>query len=153
MSYRPVSEELKANIAEDLAVGCTFSDIAGRYGVSFSTIRRIKNAIPTAAPLNEQKKSPEAPTAMDNASEDITDSGSAADTNIIPDVPEVVKPAESYDTALLNPTVCGAVLDRINKTDEELAALRRDITLLENEKKALEDYLRKYKEVQSNGTR
>lgn len=51
----PISQELKENIADDLALGYSYGDIAERYGVSFSTIRRVK-------------KSSEAPTAMENAS-------------------------------------------------------------------------------------
>jgi transposase-like protein len=161
-----ISTEMKANIADALAGGSSYAVIAARYGVSYSTIQRVKSAVINGEEFivkkkvtevhdtpTEQKKSPETvSTPIEPVLEDITHSGSPAGTNIIPDVPENVKQEESYDTTLLNPTVCGAVLDRINKTDEELAALRRDITLLEKEKKALEDYLRKYKEAQNNGT-
>lgn len=171
MSYRPVSDELKANIAEDLAVGCTFSDIAERYGVSFSTIRRIKNAIPTAAPLNEQKRSPEAPTAMDNASEDIADSGSPADTNIITEVPENVKKeapietpsrafnalsehiAQSFGSSAeeyspYNSIVDEAVLERMENINFKIAQLKSEISVYEFELSKLEDYHLKYMEVQ-----
>ena len=75
----PISQELKENIADDLALGYSFADIADRYGVSFSSIKRVKS------------RSPETPTAMENVPEDIT-----ADNNIstysISEVPEVVKP-------------------------------------------------------------
>jgi transcriptional regulator with XRE-family HTH domain len=72
----PISQELKENIADDLALGYSYGDIAERYGVSFSTIRRVK-------------KSSEAPTAMENASEEKVDT---IDTSIIPDTEENVKP-------------------------------------------------------------
>lgn len=42
----PISQELKENIADDLALGYSYGDIADRYGVSFSTIRRVKNNSP-----------------------------------------------------------------------------------------------------------
>ena len=158
-----ISTEMKANIADALAGGLSYAMIAERYGVSYSTIQRVKSAVINGAnfiakkevpevhdtPTEQKKSSETVSTPIEPVTEDIKSSGNPADTNIIPDVPENVKQEESYDTTLLNPTVCGAVLDRINKTDEELAALRRDITLLEKEKKALEDYLRKYKEERS----
>ena len=74
----PISQELKENIADDLALGYSYGDIAERYGVSFSTIRRVKN------------NPPEAPTAMENASEDKKVDN--IDTSIIPDTEENVKP-------------------------------------------------------------
>lgn len=73
----PISQELKENIADDLALGYSFADIADRYGISFSTIRRVKN------------NPPEAPTAMENASEEKVDT---IDTSIISDTEENVKP-------------------------------------------------------------
>lgn len=73
----PIPQELKENIADDLALGYSYGDIAERYGVSFSTIRRVK-------------KSSEAPTAMENASEDKKVDN--IDTSIIPDTEENVKP-------------------------------------------------------------
>jgi DNA-directed RNA polymerase sigma subunit (sigma70/sigma32) len=72
----PISQELKENIADDLALGYSYGDIAERYGVSFSTIRRVK-------------KSSEAPTAMENASEEKVDT---IDTSIISDTEGDVKP-------------------------------------------------------------
>lgn len=79
----PISQELKENIADDLALGYSFADIADRYGVSYSTIRRVKN------------NSPETPTAMENASEDKKVDN--IDTSIVPDVPEKVKPEPDCD--------------------------------------------------------
>jgi hypothetical protein len=71
----PISQELRENIADDLALGYSYGDIADRYGVSFSTIRRVK-------------KSSEAPTAMENASEEKVDT---IDTSIISDTEGDVK--------------------------------------------------------------
>ncbi len=76
----PISQELKENIADDLALGYSYGDIADRYGVSFSTIGRISRA---------KNNFSEAPTAMENASEEKVDT---IDTSIIPDTEENVKP-------------------------------------------------------------
>lgn len=75
----PISQELKENIADDLALGYSFADIADRYGVSYSTIRRVKNNSPEAVPTPIEPASEE--TNVDNI-----------DTSIVPDVPEKVKP-------------------------------------------------------------
>lgn len=80
----PISQELKENIADDLALGYSFADIADRYGVSYSTIRRVKNNSPEAVP-----------TPIEPASEDITVDN--IDTSIVPDVPEKVKPEPDCD--------------------------------------------------------
>jgi hypothetical protein len=95
----PISQELKENIADDLALGYSYGDIAERYGVSFSTIRRVK-------------KSSEAPTAMENASENnLVDIGVKAlgnfsdslklsfytDTESITENPKNVKPEPDCD--------------------------------------------------------
>lgn len=74
----PISQEMWQNIRDDLDLGYSYADIADRYGVSYSTIRRVK-------------KSSEAPTAMENAPEDIKDSGISAATSI-PEPAEKVKP-------------------------------------------------------------
>ena len=80
----PIPQDMRQNILDDLDMGYSYSEIADRYGVSFSTIKRVKN------------RSPETPTAMENVPEDIT-----ADNNIstysISEVPEVVKPGLDYE--------------------------------------------------------
>ena len=76
----PISQELKENIADDLALGYSYGDIAERYGVSFSTICRVK------------RKSPETvSTPIEPVPEDIKDSGISAATSI-PEPAEKVKP-------------------------------------------------------------
>ena len=75
----PISQELKENISDDLALGYSYGDIAERYGVSFSTIRRVKNNSPETVS-----------TPIEPASEDIT--VDTIDTSIIPDTEENVKP-------------------------------------------------------------
>ena len=79
----PIPQDMRQNILDDLDMGYSYAEIADRYGVSFSTIKRVKS------------RSPETPTAMENVPEDIT-----ADNNIstysISEVPEVVKPELDY---------------------------------------------------------
>lgn len=80
----PIPQDMRQNILDDLDMGYSYAEIADRYGVSFSTIKRVKS------------RSPETPTAMENVPEDIT-----ADNNIstysISEVPEVVKPVLDYE--------------------------------------------------------
>lgn len=80
----PIPQDMRQNILDDLDMGYSYAEIADRYGVSFSTIKRVKS------------RSPETPTAMENVPEDIT-----ADNNIstysISEVPEVVKPELDYE--------------------------------------------------------
>lgn len=98
----PISQELKENIADDLALGYSFADIADRYGVSFSTIRRVKN------------NSPEAPTAMENTSED--KKVDTIDTSIVPDVPEKVKPEPDCDGQQRTEMDCGGQTEQPNNS-------------------------------------
>lgn len=74
----PISQELKENISDDLALGYSFADIADRYGVSFSTIRRVKNNSPEAVPTPIEPAPEE--TNVDNI-----------DTSIVPETAEKVK--------------------------------------------------------------
>lgn len=57
----PISQELKENIADDLALGYSYADIAERYGVSFSTIRRVKNNPPETVSTPIEPASEEVP--------------------------------------------------------------------------------------------
>jgi transcriptional regulator with XRE-family HTH domain len=80
----PIPQDMRQNILDDLDMGYSYAEIADRYGVSFSTIKRVKS------------RSPETPTAMENVPEDIT-----ADNNIstysISEIPEAVKPELDYE--------------------------------------------------------
>jgi hypothetical protein len=76
----PISQELRENIADDLALGYSYGDIAERYGVSFSTICRVKRNSPETVS-----------TPIEPVPEDIKDSGISAATSI-PEPAEKVKP-------------------------------------------------------------
>ena len=79
MGAKPnITQEMKENIADDLALGYSFADIADRYNVSFSTIRRVKNNSPEAVP-----------TPIEPASED--KKVDTIDTSIVPETAEKVK--------------------------------------------------------------
>lgn len=140
MGLKPnISQEMKQNILDDLDLGYTFGDIADRYNVSFSTIRRVKNS-----------KSSEAPTAMDSASEDITDSGSSADTNIIPDVPEAVKPAIDYEEQkayIADILRCNLhdIEDEIRSFEERIQQLKDCLEERQKKQRYLRDFIRSMK--------
>jgi hypothetical protein len=94
MSSKPyITQEMKENIADDLALGYSFADIADRYGVSYSTIRRAKNNSPEAVP-----------TLIEPASEEKVDT---IDTSIIPDTEENVKPEPDCDGQQRTEMDCG----------------------------------------------
>lgn len=95
------------------------------------------------------KESPETvSTPIEPASEDITPSGSAADTNIITEVPEVVKQDDysPYESA-----VDDAVLERIERLRDKIADLQLEMSNYESELNVLEEFHLKYMEAQNNG--
>ena len=103
--------------------------------------------------MTEDKKIPETALSGETVSEITDDTAfNGIDNDIIPDVSENVKPAKSYDTALLNPAVDDAVLDRIEKIRDRITEMQFDISNYENELNVLEEYHLKYLEVQNNGT-
>ena len=135
----PIPQDMRQNILDDLDLGYTFGDIADRYNVSFSTIRRVKNS-----------KSSEAPTAMDSASEDITDSGSSADTNIIPDVPEAVKPALDYEKQkayIADILRCNLhdIEDEIRSFEERIQMLTESLEERRQKQSYIRDFIRSMK--------
>ena len=138
---KPLSEDTRKRVIEDITEGYSYAEIAERNNVSFSTIRRLKSE------LNEQKKSPEAPTAMENASEDITVDFDFIDTNIVPEVPENVKQDDysPYESA-----VDEAVLERMEKLRDRITDLQLEMSNYESEISRLEEYHLKYLEVQND---
>lgn len=78
----PIPQDMRQNILDDLDMGYSYSEIADRYGVSFSTIGRISRA---------KNNSPETvSTPIEPVPEDIKDSGISAATSI-PEPAEKVK--------------------------------------------------------------
>ena len=179
-----ISTEMKANIADALAGGLSYAMIADRYDVSYSTIQRVKSAVINGANFiakkevpevhdtpTEQKKSPETvSTPIEPVTEDITDSGNPADTNIIPDVPEVVKGVEPIIDDVPEPVkkpvqipedppyspynseVYEAVLERRDKIINKIAELKQQIFYYESQLHPLENYRFHYLEEVHNAT-
>lgn len=118
-----LSPETIGQIEQMNAEGKSISQICDALSVSSATVTRVRNG---------KLKSPEAPTAMENASEDITDSGSSADTNIIPEVPENVKQEE------IPGVVVDALLEKIQNISEKIETEEKYLATLKADKKSLE---------------
>ena len=134
---KALSPETIGQIEQMNAEGKTIPQISEVLGVSPATVSRVRSG---------KLKSPEAPTAMENASEDNTDSGSPADTNIIPDAPENVK---QNDYSPYNPAVDDAVLERIEKLRAKIEELNFDIVCYEKEISAMMQYHEKCMEAEN----
>lgn len=138
----PIAEDMRQNIADDLNLGYSYNDIAKRYGISYSTIRRIKN------------NSPEAPTPMENASEDITDSGSPADTNILADIVENVKQAGACENNCIPDIVKEVVSHALDNLANEIHILAGNLEELKADRAQLEKwYFENCNEEVKHGTR
>ena len=74
----PIPQDMRQNILDDLDMGYSYAEIADRYGVSFSTIKRVKSRSPEAVP-----------TPIEPASED--KKVDTIDTSIVPEPAEKVK--------------------------------------------------------------
>lgn len=141
-----ISTEMKANIADALAGGLSYAMIADRYGVSYSTIQRVRSAVINGANFiakkevpevhdtpTEQKKSPETvSTPIEPVTEDNTDSEPLADTNIIPEVPENVKRVPE--------SVLIVIAREISDFDDEIETLTKRLDRLKSEKSVLEKW-------------
>ena len=172
-----ISTEMKANITDALTGGLSYAAIAERYGVSYSTIQRVKSAVINGANFiakkevpevhdtpTEQKKFPEVgsthghdtPTEQKESPEAVPTPIEPAsedktvdniDNTIVPDVPENVKP-EKYSP--YNPAVDDAVLERIERLQDKIADLQLEMSNYESEISRLEEYHLKYMEAQNN---
>jgi transcriptional regulator with XRE-family HTH domain len=162
---KALSPETIGQIEQMNAEGKSISQICDALSVSSATVTRVRNG---------KLKSPEAPTPMENASEEIIDSGASADTNIIADVPEDVKkeaPIETLSRAFnalsehiaqsfgssaeeyspYNSIVDEAVLERMENINFKIAQLKSEISVYEYELSKLNDYHTKYLEETENG--
>jgi hypothetical protein len=134
---KALSPETIGQIEQMNAEGKSISQICDALSVSSATVTRVRNG---------KLKSPEAPTPMENASEDIKSIGNS-DTNIITEVPENVKQDDysPYESA-----VDDAVLERIEKIRDRITEMQFDISNYENELNVLEEFHLKYMEAQNN---
>jgi transcriptional regulator with XRE-family HTH domain len=94
---------MKENIADDLALGYSFADIADRYGVSYSTIRRVKNNSP------ETVSTPIEPVPEETNVDNI-------DTSIVPETAEKVKPEPDCDGQQRTEMDCGGQTEQPNNS-------------------------------------
>lgn len=150
MSMKPyITPERRQNIADDLKAGESWNTISQRYDVSYSTIRRIKKTIEGGSEtMTEDKKIPETALSGETVSEITDDTAfSGIDNDIIPEVPEVVKPEKysPYESA-----VDDAVLERIERLRDKIADLQLEMSNYESEISRLEEYHLKYMEVLNN---
>ena len=120
---KALSPETIGQIEQMNAEGKSISQICNALSVSSATVTRVRNG---------KLKSPEAPTAMENASEETKDSGSAADTNIIAEVPENVKQEE------IPGVVVDALLEKIQSISEKIETEEKYLAALKADKKSLE---------------
>ena len=128
----PIPQDMRQNILDDLDMGYSYAEIADRYGVSFSTIKRVKS------------RSPETPTAMENVPEDIT-----ADNNIstysISEVPEVVKPGLDYEEQ--KAYIADILKATLEDIEEEVRSFEERILQLQDcleERRKKQSYLRDF---------
>ena len=119
---KALSPETIGQIEQMNAEGKSISQICDALSVSSATVTRVRNG---------KLKSPETPTAMENASEDIKSIGNS-DTNIIPDVPEVVKQEE------IPGVVVDALLEKIQNVSEKIETEEKYLAALKADKKSLE---------------
>ena len=119
---KALSPETIGQIEQMNAEGKSISQICEALSVSSATVTRVRNG---------KLKSPEAPTAMENASEDIKSIGNS-DTNIITDVPEVVKQEE------IPGVVVDALLEKIQNISEKIETEEKYLAALKADKKSLE---------------
>ena len=119
---KALSPETIGQIEQMNAEGKSISQICDALSVSSATVTRVRNG---------KLKSPEAPTQMENASEDIKSIGNS-DTNIITDVPEVVKQEE------IPGVVVDALLEKIQNISEKIETEEKYLAALKADKKSLE---------------
>ena len=138
-----ILESTRKKVLDAVRAGIRYSDIARSFKIGQTSVRRIAGSAGI-------KRSPETvSTPIEPASEDITNSGNPADTNIIPEVPENVKQDDysPYESA-----VDDAVLERIERLRDKIADLQLEMSNYESEISRLEEYHLKYMEAQNNGT-
>lgn len=134
---RPIPQDMRQNILDDLDMGYSYAEIADRYGVSFSTIKRVKS------------RSPETPTATENVPEDIT-----ADNNIstysISEVPEAVKPGLDYEEQkayiadILEATL-EDISEEVRSFEERIQQLKDRLEERQKKQAYLRDFIRSMK--------
>lgn len=141
-----IPESIRLRVLEAVNAGIGYSDIARSFKIGLTSVRRIAYAA--------KKISPEAPTPMENASEDITDSGSPADTNILADIVENVKQAGVCENNCIPDIVKEVVSHALDNLANEIHILAGNLEELKADRMQLEKwYFENCNEEVKHGTR
>lgn len=131
-----IPERTRQKVLDAVDAGIKYSDIANSLKIGRTSVRRIAEA--------RIKKSPEAPTAMENVPEDIT-----ADNNIstysISEVPEVVKPGLDYEEQ--KAYIADILKATLEDIEEEVRSFEERILQLQDcleERRKKQSYLRDF---------
>ena len=133
MRGQRISAETKEMVIQEAQKGVPYKIISEKLGVSNQSVSRLAVEAGIRRGPVKTKDSPEAvPTPIEPASEEIKNSGSSADTIIIPDVPEVVKQEE------IPGVVVDALLEKIQNISEKIETEEKYLAALKADKKSLE---------------
>jgi len=117
-----IPENTRLKVLEAVNAGIKYSDIACSFKIGQTSVRRIAKAA--------QKESPEAPTAMENASEDKTVDN--IDNTIVPDTKENVKRVPE--------SVLTVIAREISDIEDEIETLTERIDRLRADKSEMEKW-------------
>ena len=142
---KALSPETIGQIEQMNAEGKSTAQICEALSVSSATVTRVRNG---------KLKSPEAPTAMENASEEIKNSGSSADTNILADIVENVKQAGACENNCIPDIVKEVVSHALDNLANEIHILAGNLEELKADRAQLEKwYFENCNEEVKHGTR
>ena len=141
---KALSPETIGQIEQMNAEGKTISQICDALSVSSATVTRVRNG---------KLKSPEAPTPMENASEDIKSIGNS-DTNILADIVENVKQAGACENNCIPDIVKEVVSHALDNLANEIHILAGNLEELKADRAQLEKwYFENCNEEVKHGTR
>lgn len=154
MRGQRISAETKEMVIQAAQKGVPYKIISEKLGVSNQSVSRLAVEAGIRRGPVKIKESPEAPTPMENASEDITDSGSAADTNILADIVENVKQAGACENNCIPDIVKEVVSHALDNLANEIHILAGNLEELKADRAQLEKwYFENCNEEVKHGTR
>ena len=140
MKKQRIPAEVRERVIQAAREGVPYKAVAEQLGLSPQSVSRLAVEAGIIRNPERMKKSPETvSTPIEPASEEITDSGSSADTNIIPDVPENVKqepPAVIQEE--IPGVVVDALLEKLQNISEKIETEEKYLAALKADKKSLE---------------
>jgi hypothetical protein len=143
-----IPEEVRKKVMEFARDGVSPKNIARSLGIGLTSVRRILKS-------TEQKKSPETvSTPIEPVTEDITDSGNPADTNILADIVENVKQAGTCENNCIPDIVKEVVSHALDNLANEIHILAGRLEELKADRTQLEKwYFENCNEEVKHGTR